>query len=176
MKRHLTFAGAGLAALAVSAVAVTPGMAAQKVKDNGAKIQIVGGLNFHQGHSVEDDQRFTGITTVRPGQTIKVVNRAKTPDPHTISFVKKADLPKSFAGMEKPAIGALLGAHGVPEGEGPPANPVVNAGAEGFDAAGDSYFFVGKSFSIPVAKTAKKGTYNYLCLIHPWMQGTVKVK
>ena len=184
MKRQMTFAGAGLAALAASAIAVTPGMAAAKVKDNGAKINIVGGMVFHAGHSVGDNQRFTGTTTVKKGGTIKVVNRAKTEDPHSVSFVKKADLPKSFAGMENPAIGALFGAHGFPpagEGgpEGPPpapANPVVNAGAAGFDTVGDSFFFVGKRYSIPVARTAKKGTYSYLCLIHPWMQGTVRVK
>ena len=173
MSRPRTLTGAGLAALAAAALAFAP---AANAADNGAKIVIKGGIQFNQGKSVVDDQRFVGTTTVKPGGTIKVANKAKTEDPHTVSFLAKKDLPKSFADLGSPAIGALMGAHEVPQGEGPPGKPVVNAGAEGFDTAGDSYFFVGKSYSIPVAKTAKKGTYHYVCLIHPWMQGTVKVK
>jgi plastocyanin len=167
----------GLAAVATAALAFAPAAATAAPKDNGASIQIRGGMHFKAGHHVLDDQRFVGTTTVKAGKTIKVVNKATAPDPHTISFVAKKDLPKSFADMESPAIGGLMGAHEVPEGgQGQPGKPVVNVGAEGFDAVGDSYFFMGKSYSIPVAKTAKKGTYNYLCLIHPWMQGVVKVK
>lgn len=176
MSRPRTLAGAGLAALAATAIAFAPAANAAAAKDNGAKIQIRGGMQFKQGHHVMDDQRFVGTTTVKRGGTIKVVNKSTAPDPHSISFVAKKNLPKSFEDMGNPAIGALMGAHEVPEGDGPPGKPVVNAGAEGLDAAGDSYFFQGKRYSIPVAKTAKKGTYHYLCLIHPWMQGTVKVK
>lgn len=164
----------GLTAIATAALAFAPAAANAAAKGNGNTIQVRGGVQFKAGHSVTDDQRFVGTTVVKAGRTIKVVNKAKTEDPHTISFVARKDLPSSFADLESPAIGALMQAHGAAE-EGPPANPIVNAGAEGFDRAGDSYFFVGKRYSIPVAKTAQAGTYNYLCLIHPWMQGKVKV-
>jgi plastocyanin len=182
MTRRTTLAGAGLAALTASAVAIAPATASH-VKDNGAQIRIAGGTVFKAGHSVSDNQRFTGTTSVRPGQTIKVVNRAKSDEPHTVTFVKRSDLPRSFADMGKPIFEEFMKAHEVPQGPGgpdgpPPApgKPVVNAGAEGFDMVGDSYFFQGKRYSIKVAASAKKGTYSYLCLIHPWMQGTVRVK
>ncbi len=181
MTRRTTLTGAGMAALAAFAVATAPASAAAQ-KDNGNRIRIVGGQEFRAGHHVADTQRFVGTTSVRPGQTVRVVNRATAPDPHTISFVKKADLPKSFADMGKPALLALGQAHGFPEGGGPdgpppaPANPIVDVGAAGFDRVGDSWYFTGKRYSFKVASSAKKGTYSYFCVVHPWMQGTLKVK
>jgi hypothetical protein len=61
---------------------------------------------------------------------------------------------------------------------GPDAPPVelVNKGGEGFDAPGDS-IFLGDRKAKTIKVTAKKGsTLYFICALHPWMQGSIKVK
>lgn len=60
--------------------------------------------------------------------------------------------------------------------------PVVDVGQPGFDTmgdattAGDSVFLAPKS-KVTVKVTAKQGAkLTFFCAIHPWMQGTIKVK
>ena len=69
---------------------------------------------------------------------------------------------------------ALEAAHtGGEEGDGPPKNPVVNVGEDGFDQVGDSVVLMGKTTKVKVS-AAKGKNLSYLCAIHPWMQGTIK--
>jgi plastocyanin len=115
---------------------------------------------------------------VRAGTTITINN--KSDEPHTFSIVKKSDQPRNLrqAGkcFESGACANLGQAHGFPEGEGPPANPLVNVGAAGFDAPGDSVFFDPKT-KTPAQITAKKGqTLYFMCILHPQMQSRIKVR
>jgi hypothetical protein len=54
--------------------------------------------------------------------------------------------------------------------------PVVNVGASGLDAVGDLLFIAGSQPNVSATVTAPAGTtLDYLCLIHPWMQGAITV-
>ena len=88
--------------------------------------------------------------------------------PHTLSLVAK--LPKTMAQiMGCEACGPLMGAHQVNEETGDVGVALVNAGAEGFDVAGDSIYLPPKG-KVTFKVTAKKGsTLSFLCAVHPWM-------
>ena len=179
MTRTTRAIGLGATALAAAALAV-PAIAADT-----KTITIKGGPSVKPGKSMSDNQRFTPLAgSVKSGSTITIANKAKSEDPHSFSLVKASDLPKTVAAMNKCFQGGVCNdffvAHEVPEGDGPPGKPVVNVGADGFDQAGDSVVISPPGAPGSTAKvkiTAKKGTtLSYLCAVHPWMQGKIKVK
>jgi len=173
MTRRKTVALVATAALGVSALGVGAAGAATK-----NRIDIKGGTSMTPGESITDDQHFTpSDLEVKSGATVKLVNKAKTEDPHTISLVKKSDLPKTASqAFNCAACNAILGSHEPNDQTGEPGKPVVDVGQPGYDQPGDSTFVPPKG-KISFKVTAKKGsTLYYLCAIHPWMQGKIKVK
>jgi plastocyanin len=141
------------------------------------RIDIAGGTSMKPGQSVTDDQHFTPQDLeVKSGATVKLVNKAKTEDPHTISLVKKSDLPKTAKqAFNCATCNAIIASHEVNEQTGDIGKPVVDVGQPGYDAPGDSSVITPKG-KISFKVTAKKGsTLYYLCAIHPWMQGRIKV-
>ena len=173
MTRRKTVALVATAALGVSALGVGAASAASK-----NRIDVVGGTSIKPGQSVTDDQHFTPQDLeVKSGATVKLVNKAKTEDPHTISLVKKSQLPKTAkAAFNCAACNAFFGAHEFDEQTGNIGKPVVDVGQPGYDQPGDSMVINPKG-KISFNVTAKKGTtLYYLCAIHPWMQGKIKVK
>jgi plastocyanin len=138
------------------------------------KMAIVGHFVFKTGKSVFDDQHFTPRKfDIRSGGTVTLRNKARTEDPHTISLVKKSQLPDSF---DCEVCGQIFGAHGANEQTGDIANPVVNVGAAGFDQPGDS-MFVRPHGKVSFDVTAPAGTtLHFMCAVHPWMQGRIKVR
>jgi plastocyanin len=183
MNRRITVAITAVAALGVLAPA------ASAAKKN--EIRIVGGTKFKAGKYLKLDARFKPSTVVvKSGATVTVVNKGTDPEPHTISFVKRAFLPKSF---DFAAIGPLMAAHQVDEQneQAPPAVIKVDNGVAAADQdaplevdslgddkqAGDSQFIAPEQKTISFKVTAKKGaTLPYYCAIHPWMQGKITVK
>jgi plastocyanin len=182
MTRRLMVAGIAIAA----SVALAP--AAHAAQKN--TITIKGGAVFKPGRFVKDAVHFTPRNlNVRSGATVKVLNKGEDPAPHTISFVKKAFLPKSF---DFAAAGPLLVAHQVDESneEAPPGvlkvdnnapaadqNAPLNVDSLGDDKqAGDSEFMPPET-NIRFKVTAKKGSVlPYYCAVHPWMQGKITVR
>jgi plastocyanin len=147
-----------------------------------AKIDVVGGNSYKIGKYAKSTVRFKKLVTVaKSGATVTITN--KTNEPHTFSIVKKSDLPKTTKQVdgcfEGGPCGAIGSAHEFPEGDGPPAKPLVDAdGDGGFNVAGDSVVFDAKgsdNATVKIKLTAKKGTtLSYLCGFHPWMQGKLK--
>ena len=167
-----------LAALCASVVAAVP---AQAQAPRQAKLEIVGRTTMQPGQFIKDNQRFTPDNLkVRSGGTVRLTNRAKTEDPHTLSLVKRSDLPRTAAqAFECEACGAFFGAHQVNEETGEIGMPLVNVGAAGFDQPGDSIFVPPAGAGGPVTfniSAAKGTTLFYLCAIHPWMQGKFRVR
>jgi plastocyanin len=175
---------AALATVAAFGVAAAPAAAAKK-----NEIRIVGGTKFKAGKYVKDDVRFKPASiSVKSGATVKVVNKGLDPAPHTISFVEKKFMPRSF---EFAAAGPLFAAHQVNEeteevgffqvndGVGVPNDQagVLEVDKLGNDTnAGDSQFIAPEQ-NVSFKVTAKKGsTLPYYCAVHPWMQGKIKVK
>jgi plastocyanin len=184
MNRRLTVA---LAAAAACSLGLAPVASAAK-----NEIRIVGGVQFKAGKYVKDNVRFKPRTkTVKSGATVKVINKAgPETGPHTISFVRKRFLPKSFAFEGSPTFKTLLTAHAasmeseeigffqVNDGAGVPNEQAgvleVNS-LGGPDTAGDSQFMApgqGTTFKVTAAKGS---TLPYYCAIHAWMQGRIKV-
>jgi plastocyanin len=158
-----------------SALAAAPAVAQAPAE---AKLRIVGGTQMKPGKFIRDDQRFAPRKLrVRAGGKVRLANKAKTEDPHTLSVVKRSDLPKTAAqalGCE--VCGPFFGAHGVDEESGDVANPVVNVGGAGFDQPGDSIFVPpGATVRFDVGEAEGKTLY-YLCAVHPWMQGKLRVR
>jgi hypothetical protein len=178
-KSRIALAGAPLAILVALVVLVVPSAFAAESTESVATIEI-----FMQGKKMG----FKGPATVHEGEVLKVVNDTMPSmvGPHTFSLVTKSSLPKT-AQQRKTCFTpgricmGIAGWYGL-KGEEDPKNPLVQAGGEGWNTMGtttkkgDSYFFAkkGESFEQPV--TAKAGTTLYfMCAVHPWMQGSVKV-
>ena len=148
-----------------------------------ATLNVVGKSEFKANRYVKDGMRFgTDITAIKSGGTLTIVN--KTDQPHSLSLVKKSQLAKNMAQMEacfgRGPCDELAVAHGAIDPETgeqqDPTVPLVNVGKAGFDQPGDSVVFAPKS-KTKVKITAKKGAQlNFLCAIHPWMQGKLAVK
>jgi plastocyanin len=171
MSRRLTVLLAAAAALSLTALAIGTATAAPQAPAK-QKMAIVGHEVFKVGKFAFDNQRFSPRKfDIKSGGTVTLRNKAKSEAPHTISLVKKSQLPTSF---DCPVCDEIFAAHG-PSDHGV-ANPVVDVGATGFDQPGDSIFIPphGKvSFDV----TAAKGTtLHFMCGVHPWMQGRIRVR
>jgi plastocyanin len=186
MNRRATVAVAATAALGIAAGGVASAGAAAKKNE----IAILGGVSVKPGKFVKDDQRFGPLNAaVKSGATVTLRNKAKTQDPHTISFVQKRFLPKEF---DTAAQGPLMAAHQVDPNneEAPPGALVVDNGAKLADGAmlqvdtmgddkkaGDSAFIAPGQKTFKFKVTAKKGAkLFYYCAVHPWMQGKITVE
>lgn len=145
-------------------------------------LNIIGGGSMKPNRYVKDTMRFSkDRVAVSSGKRISLTNR--TGEPHTLSLVRKSQLPQTMRAMDKCYEGGVCGelgqAHEVPEDDGPPGKILVDVGKPGFDRAGDSIIIAPKGApgSRPKLKfTASSGKkLFYLCAIHPWMQGRVNV-
>jgi hypothetical protein len=182
-RRTVAIAVLGASTLALAGTAfASAGKAPAK-----AKVLIAGSESFKPNQYLKIGFHFApGTVVVRSGATITMAN--STPDPHTLSIVTKSQLPRTFKQLEScAACAAIAKSHGInieepPTGPpGPPPHPLVDVGAAGFNAPGDSIVIgpKGRPGGQPVTfkVTAAPGTtLNFLCVIHPWMQGRFLVK
>jgi plastocyanin len=164
--------------VAATALAVAGAVAAGGVATAGSKgpvLDIVGKETIKPNQSYTNTWHFApGNLTVKSGQTIRIVRHDKGQDPHSVTLTTKANAhPKGFA-----SCAACNQAQQDHQPGGPDAAPVplVNKGAPGFDQAGDSILLMDRKPQT-IKITAKKGTtLHFICALHPWMQGTIKVK
>jgi hypothetical protein len=121
---------------------------------------------------------------VSSGDVVRWVDRDRSAEePHTVTIGRRSDLPQNIAQLEACfAPGALcaetIEAHDPGSDFVPPFNIRVNRGGPGLDARGDSLLFAGPfAQAIRGRVTAPAGTtLSYLCVIHPWMQGSIAVQ
>jgi len=174
-----TALGAALLALAGSAL----GAGGKGKGPAKAKIVIKGSETFKRNAYIKDSVHFVaGTLAIRSGGTVTLTNR--TDEPHTFSIVKSSQLPRTVKQIQECGVcREIAKSHGVnPEGpplEGPPPITLVNVGPEGFNQPGDSIAINPKGHGGPVTFkiTAPAGTtLNFMCAIHPWMQGRILVK
>jgi hypothetical protein len=132
---------------------------------------------------------FEAPKTITSGEELEVLNQTnpKQVGPHTFSLVTKGSIPKTAKARQicftpKHICMSIAKWHGV-KGNGPVKVNPVEAGAEGWDTlgsltkTGDSWFTGNKPKASIVQKvTAAAGTTIYfMCAIHPWMHGSIKV-
>lgn len=168
MSRRLIALLAAAAALGLTGTA----SAAPKVPTK-KKMAIVGHTVFKPGKFAFDNQRFAPATfAIKEGGKVTLRNKAKTQEPHTISLVKKSDLPSSF---DCEICGQIFASHSADPTNGG-VNPVVDVGVPGFDQPGDS-MFINPGQTVRFKVTAPAGTtLHFVCAVHPWMQGRIKVR
>ncbi|HEY2333706.1 MAG TPA: hypothetical protein VGH58_01690 [Solirubrobacterales bacterium] len=145
--------------------------------ENTVYIKANGGLHFEAPKTIVAGEELRVLNTTNPKQV----------GPHTFSLVTKGSIPKTAKQRQlcftpHHICKSIASWHGA-KGEGAPSVNPATAGAEGWDALGsltkpgDSWFTGTKpkaSFQQPV--TAAAGTTIYfMCAIHPWMHGSIKV-
>lgn len=181
-KSRAALAGVPLTALlAVLALAVPPVAAAETTDSTEAVTTLEIKMEGRK-------MGFFGPKTVHEGEELRVVNDTMPSmvGPHTFSLVTKSSLPKTSKQRKecftpgKICMG-IAGWYGL-KGEEEPKKPLVKAGKEGWDTMGtvkkkgDSYFFGKKGESFEQVVSAKAGTTLYfMCAVHAWMQGSIKV-
>jgi hypothetical protein len=149
-------------------------------------IRAVQTLKVKPNRYIQDGLRWNhDVYRIKSGGTVTVINSAASEGPHTVSVVRKQDLPRTAAQTVNCKICNKLGqAHGAdPNSDAPPKfqyleNGTGQATAPNVDRPGDSALTgegkKGEKISFKV--TAKKGKTLYtLCLIHPWMQARIVV-
>jgi hypothetical protein len=186
--RKIAAGAAGLALVAAGGfAAVGASGAANDAASNQAVVKQKWSLKMKPNRYVMDTMRFNkDVYRVNSGGTLKVVNNKPQEGPHTVSIVKKRDLPKTAneAFNNCKVCNAVYKAHGAdPNSEDPPKYEFVddgqgqNAPAD-FDKPGDSGVTgprKGNSFTVDV--TAPAGANRWLlCVIHPWMQAKLEVE
>lgn len=186
-RRKIAAAGAGL--LVAAAAAGVGSAAAAGGASKSAKLFVRGSVTYKVGQYAQDSVRYAPQTlTIRSGGTLTIINKDPSErDPHTFSVVKKSQLPhtnKQITACQNTAAGIcgqIALAHGVnpngPPPNGPPPKPLVDVGTPGISQPGDSDARLFPGFkSVTEQITAKPGTtLYYFCVIHPWMQGKIKV-
>ena len=170
---------AGLTATAAAGLVAVPAIA----QDSAETLTARGGTTMRPNHSTLDTQRFTpGSVTIAPNGTLTLRDRTTNGDPHTVSIVKATQLPKRASQVGRCYEGGVCSqleqAHtGGEEPQGPPKNLVVNVGKAGLDQPGDSVFFMKDAGTTKIKVSAARGAnLRFLCIIHPQMQGTIKVR
>lgn len=159
----LMLVGANLAILAVHAA-------------QDQEVRTAGDERVVPNAMVQATLRFTpGMIKVANGESVTWTHDDFTTAPHTVTVVEEfpeATLDAIFGcGAPGEPCDLALTAHFAGG-----FNPVVEAGAPGLDAPGDSLFFFDDQ-SITATVTAPTGTtLKYLCAIHPWMQGEISVR
>jgi plastocyanin len=169
--------GAVLLALGGSALGASKSKGPAK-----AKIVIKGEGSFKPNAYIKDSVHFVaGTVAVRSGATVTLTNTTR--DEHTLSIVKRPQLPRTINQIENCSVcGEIAKSHGVDPNappSGPPPIPLVNVGAVGFDQPGDSIVIgpKGHGSQVTFKITASPGTtLSFMCAIHPWMQGRFLVK
>lgn len=136
------------------------------------------------------DLFFKGPKQIQKGEKLEVVNKTSPSKvgPHTFTLIKKNRLPKSKKNQKACERGELavcnngIKAHKVDFSVDPAAvnKPRVEVGRKGWDASfgktGDSQFIplAGEHHTRRVSADPGSTLY-YFCLVHPFMQGKVKV-
>ncbi len=166
------------AAATIVAVALAVGIAAGSAQ--AAKtVSTRGGFEFAPNQYIRDTLRFVpGKIAVRPGERVTWVDRDQAPDPHTITVVSRRNVPSTIEEVFECRVCSLALAH-LEDPENPETSDIatlrVNVGKPGLNTQGDS-LFLPPDGRISARVTARVGrTLHYLCAIHPWMQGSIRV-
>jgi plastocyanin len=133
---------------------------------------------------------FTGSSTVKTGQLLRVRNLSnpKQHGPHTFTLVASNVIPRSRKAGEqcftpgKICLTAAI-AHEFDEKTEKVNKPLVEAGKLGWDKrfsrtvrSGDSWYSETKGETFEQVVSAKAGTIlRYMCVVHPEMQGKIRV-
>lgn len=170
----------GLAVL-VTAALVVPAFAASSAPER-TTLKTIGKITFRANRGISDSMHFNrDVVRVQSGGKIVLVERTK--QAHTFSLVRRGEVPGSLREVEncfgRGPCDEIAVAHGAinPDTgeEQDPTTPLVNVGKEGFNEPGDSVLIPPSGRATVKVSAAAGTTLHFICAIHPWMQGKVKV-
>ncbi|MDQ3722672.1 MAG: hypothetical protein M3376_06305 [Actinomycetota bacterium] len=188
--RHSTALRGLLAAGATAGMVAALGGGSAASAGGGPQSQLTAGASTISMRADARGFRFTGSTQVRAGQPLRVRNLADPREggPHTLTLVATNVVPRSRKAQKEcfsPGKICLLGAiaHEFDEKTETLNRQLVEAGRPGWDKrfsrtarTGDSWHSDKKGEQFEQAVSARAGTVlRYLCLVHPEMQGKIKV-
>jgi plastocyanin len=165
--------------------AVRKQIAAARKRAKKLKNVVPAGNNVSVGGSAKGGVEYFGmlpaVKTVAHGTTVQFAMSVRSFDAHTATFGPGNPLtePTSYLGVISGSFaGAVLDQRGVYPSEQPPATAVYtstlhgngfwNSGVMDRDAASPPPASNSLTFNTP-------GTYDYYCMIHPFMHGQIKV-
>lgn len=185
--RKLAAGAAGLALIAAGGAAAVGASGADTAQaPDTAVVKQKAGFEMKPNRYIKDELRFNkDVYRVQSGGTLRVVNTQHEEGPHTVTLVKKRDLPTNAnEAFNCQVCNEFFKAHGAdPNGNKPPKFEFVENG-EGqndpanFNKPGDSGVTgdkKGDSFEAPVTAPPGK-TLRMLCVVHPWMQAKLKTE
>jgi len=169
--------GRGIILTAALVVAVGSGIGVAFAVGEGPIHLRTEGANYFEANAfIQSTLRFNpGNLEVESGDTIRFEHRDATLEPHTLTLVKQGDLPTSVD-----EVFACTVCEEALEGHfGQGIDPRLEDDDDdefGLDGPGDSLLILEPGGEITSPVTAPVGTTMYfLCAIHPWMQGRIKV-
>jgi plastocyanin len=136
-------------------------------------VNLIGRADVIPNAFIQATFRFSpGDISVKHGSRVTWADKDETEEPHTVTIVKRSELPRTVEQVFNCAVCAQT----LKKHEGPPRKTVINVGARGLDRPGDSYLMPDKATINPRISAQKGTTLYYLCAIHPWMQGAIQVR
>ncbi len=171
MKKAVTLA----IAIAV-ATALGVGAAVAAVRDGEPTVRTIGTENFEPNALIYSTFRFSPqVIEVVSGGTLRFIDKdSSSEEPHTLSIVNPGQLPTDIEDVFNcEPCNKILFEHFGDELK----LRVDRDGDGGLNIPGDSIMTLpGANDSITEQVTAPAGTtLDFLCAIHPWMQGKIKV-
>jgi plastocyanin len=143
------------------------------------------GITFAPNKYIQDNMAFSpGTVTVKSGESLTFkFGDSKAMEPHTLTVVKKSDLPttgdevENCKACERYATPHLKNPKAPPDQNNPIVHWTLDKGQPGLDAVGDSLAIQpGAHKSIKEIVSAPAGTtLHFICAVHPWMQGQIVV-
>jgi hypothetical protein len=178
--RHLRRAGALAAIAAIGATGlVSAGAASGKAATDTATIDIV---------MDGKEPVFQGPLKISSGTDLTILNSTspKQIGPHSFTLVDKSELPKTRQEVKdcfkfkNPFCVNIFQKHKVNFQKETVGKPSLEFGKDGWDKSfgnkGDSWITLAQDESETRVLSAKPGTtLYYMCVIHPFMQGKIKV-
>jgi len=178
MRRRKPYVATAALVLAITSIAAgTTGSAADRATTDRThdplRVLVLGNETFEPNVLIQATLRFAPERSYpHTGERVRWVDEDASEDPHTITIVRRSQLPREIGEVFAcAACNEALEAHFSTD----PPTFRVNVGAAGLDQPGDSLLLLpGESIGAQVSAPA--GTnLSFLCAIHPWMQGRLVV-
>ena len=187
--RKIVAGTAGLALMAAGGFAAVSASGSGSAESSATDLAVVKqkfSIEMRPNRYIQDNMRFNkDVYRVNSGGTLRVVNNKPQEGPHTVSLVRKRDLPTTAQeAFNCQPCNTFFEAHGAdPNDEKPPRFPFVEDGKgqkdpSNFNRPGDSGVTgpeKGNSFEVPVTAPAGSTRF-FVCAIHPWMQAKLRVE
>jgi plastocyanin len=148
-------------------------------------IAAVGSFEVRINQSLDVTFRFApGSVSVKSGSQIRFVNRSGFDEVHTLTIAKRRELPRTIDEIFNcggPGTACEPAQGHVDENFEPiPGNEVLKDGRPGLNRVGDSLFVGarGSEGARLIARVRAPAGTNlfFLCAVHPWMQGVIRVR